>query len=285
MRAINLLPRDDARRGGPQKNQWIVLVPVVDRVLHGGAVLGDVPLGSGTVKDKQAELATFRTSCTRSRLPTPRSRVKTQTALAADKQARVTALSRRSRGASPGTASSASSRSCCRTTSGSATISAKAPVPSSTAAAPAPAAPGTTVAATGFTIDGYTYSHPAVARLLSRLAVVPDLVNVQLQQSTLTKVGNAQAVALHHRRRRPAAGSRTVKKGLPQPVVIALIVARLPRARRPAAGSCSSARSMRRRPTSTTQIADTNSAIDAAARARRSRRRRAPRSASPISTG
>jgi hypothetical protein len=51
------------------------------------------------------------------------------------------------------------------------------------------------VAATGFTLDGYTYSHPAVARLLSRLAVVPDLVNVQLQQSMLTKVaGDAQAV-------------------------------------------------------------------------------------------
>ena len=75
-----------------------------------------------------------------------------------------------------------------------ATISAKAPVPSSSAVAPAPAAAGATIAATGFTIDGYTYSHPAVARLLSRLAVVPDLVNVQLQQSTLTKVGNAQAV-------------------------------------------------------------------------------------------
>ena len=55
-------------------------------------------------------------------------------------------------------------------------------------------AAGATVAATGFTLDGYTYSHAAVARLLSRLAVVPDLVNVQLQQSTLTKVGTAQVV-------------------------------------------------------------------------------------------
>jgi hypothetical protein len=64
-------------------------------------------------------------------------------------------------------------------------------VPSSTAAAPAPAAAGATVAATGFTLDGYTYSHPAVARLLSRLAVVPDLVNVQLQQSMREKVGGS----------------------------------------------------------------------------------------------
>jgi Tfp pilus assembly protein PilN len=75
-----------------------------------------------------------------------------------------------------------------------ATLSAKAPVSSSVASAPAPPATGTSVAATQFTLDGYTYSHAAVARLLSRLSVVPDLVNVQLQQSTLTKVGTAQVV-------------------------------------------------------------------------------------------
>ena len=75
-----------------------------------------------------------------------------------------------------------------------ATLSAKAPVPSSAATAPAPTATGGTVAATEFTLDGFTYSHAAVARLLSRLAVVPDLVNVQLQQSTRTTLGTANAV-------------------------------------------------------------------------------------------
>jgi Tfp pilus assembly protein PilN len=65
-------------------------------------------------------------------------------------------------------------------------------VPSSSATVPVPAS--TSVAATQFTIDGFTYSHAAVARLLTRLAVVPDLVNVQLQQSTLSKVGAANAV-------------------------------------------------------------------------------------------
>jgi len=121
-------------------------------------------------------------------------RVKTQTALAADKQARVSALS----GAlSRRVAWDRVFRELSLVLPNDvwlATISGKAPVPSSSAVAPAPAAAGATIAATGFTIDGYTYSHPAVARLLSRLAVVPDLVNVQLQQSTLTKVGTAQAV-------------------------------------------------------------------------------------------
>ena len=48
---------------------------------------------------------------------------------------------------------------------------------------------GTTVAATGVHDRRLHVLAAAVARLLSRLAVVPDLVNVQLQQSTLTKIG------------------------------------------------------------------------------------------------
>ncbi len=192
MRAINLLPRDDVRRG-PQKTQWIVLVPVVLAVLLAGVLSAMFLSGSGTVKDKQAELATLQDEL--HAIPTPdASRVKTQTALAADKQARVSALSR---ALSRRVAWDRVFRELSLVLPNDvwlATISAKAPVPSSSAVAPAPAAGGATVAATGFTIDGYTYSHPAVARLLSRLAVVPDLVNVQLQQSTLTKLGAAEAV-------------------------------------------------------------------------------------------
>src|SRR5207247_10795231 len=37
-----------------------------------------------------------------------------------------------------------------------------------------------------FIMQGRTYSHDGVARLLSRLQVVPDLTNVQLQSSTLS---------------------------------------------------------------------------------------------------
>jgi len=195
VRAINLLPRDDVRRtgGAQKKNQWVVLVPVVLAVLLAALLSAMFLSSSGTVKDKQAELATLQDEL--HAIPTPdASRVKTQTALAADKQARVTALS----GAlSRRVAWDRVFRELSLVLPNDvwlATISAKAPVPSSTAVPAAPAAAGATVAATGFTIDGYTYSHPAVARLLTRLAVVPDLVNVQLQQSTLTKVANANAV-------------------------------------------------------------------------------------------
>ena len=191
MRAINLLPKDDARRGRPQRPQWLVLVPVVLAVLLTAVMSAMFLSASGKAKDKQSQLSSLQAEL--AAIPTPdAAKVKTQSALAADKQARVTALS------------SALSRRVAwdrvfRELSlvlpddvWLATISAKAPVPSSVATPPAAA--GSAPAATQFTLDGFTYSHAAVARLLSRLAVVPDLVNVQLQQSTRTKLGAADAV-------------------------------------------------------------------------------------------
>jgi Tfp pilus assembly protein PilN len=63
-----------------------------------------------------------------------------------------------------------------------------------------PVSPSTTMttdasgAATGFTIEGSTYSHDAVARLLSRLSVVPDLTNVQLVSSTAASTNGQNVV-------------------------------------------------------------------------------------------
>jgi Tfp pilus assembly protein PilN len=192
VRAINLLPRDDARRGR-QKTQWIVLVPVVAAVVLTGVLSAAFLSASGKVKDKQAELAALKD--TLAAIPTPdASKIQSQTALASDKQVRVTALSA---ALSRRVAWDRIFRELSLVLPDDvwlATITARAPVSSSTAAAPAPTAPGAAVAATQFTLDGYTYSHPAVARLLSRLSVIPDLVNVQLQQSTMTKVGVAKAV-------------------------------------------------------------------------------------------
>jgi hypothetical protein len=48
----------------------------------------------------------------------------------------------------------------------------------------APATTGAPAGAQNFTIDGTTFSHDAVARLLSRLMLVPDLTNVTLSNST-----------------------------------------------------------------------------------------------------
>jgi Tfp pilus assembly protein PilN len=48
--------------------------------------------------------------------------------------------------------------------------------------------------ATALTIAGYTYSQDGVARLLERLAVIPDLKNVQLQNSQTSLVGGQNVI-------------------------------------------------------------------------------------------
>ncbi len=192
MRAINLLPKDDARRSGKQqKKQWIVAIPVVVALLLTVALAAAFLNASGKVKSKQAELTGLKAEL--AAIPTPDvSKVQSQNALAAEKQTRVTALNA---ALSHRVAWDRVLRELSLVLPNDVwltTVSAKAPVSSSVAAAPA--APAGTVAATGLTLDGYTYSHAAVARLLSRLAVIPDIGNVQLQQSQLSKVGNQQVV-------------------------------------------------------------------------------------------
>jgi Tfp pilus assembly protein PilN len=189
--AINLLPKDDARRN--QKVEWIVVVPVVLAVLMTGAFSAMFLSASGQVKDRKAELSSLQMQL--AAIPTPdASKVRTQNALAADKQARVTALNA---ALSRRVAWDRVFRELSLVLPDDvwlATMSAKAPVSSSVASPPAAPSSGASVAATGITMDGYTYSQPAVARLLARLAVIPDLVNVQLQQSTLSKIGTTPVV-------------------------------------------------------------------------------------------
>jgi Tfp pilus assembly protein PilN len=60
-----------------------------------------------------------------------------------------------------------------------------------TGAVPSSALPA---ASTAFTLQGSTYSQAGVARLLSRLQVVPDLKNVQLQSSTATLIGKQRII-------------------------------------------------------------------------------------------
>jgi Tfp pilus assembly protein PilN len=182
MRAINLLPRDDARRTGPQKPQWLVIVPVVCVVLMSAVLSALFLSASGKVKDRQSQLASLKAEL--AAIPTPDvSKVQSQSALATDKQTRITAvnaaLSRRVAWDRVFRELSLVLPSDVWLTD----VSASAPV--SPALAGSPPALSTNTAATGFTLDGYTYSHAAVARLLSRLSVIPDLMNVQLVKSEL----------------------------------------------------------------------------------------------------
>jgi Tfp pilus assembly protein PilN len=55
----------------------------------------------------------------------------------------------------------------------------------------APTDPATPTAQT-VTFTGFTYSQESVARMLTRLALVPEIANVKLQSSAVTEVGSQQ---------------------------------------------------------------------------------------------
>jgi Tfp pilus assembly protein PilN len=66
-------------------------------------------------------------------------------------------------------------------------ITAAAPSPTPPTGATAGAAPGATDVERGVTIEGATYSHEAVARVLARFAAMPSLTNVQLTATALVE--------------------------------------------------------------------------------------------------
>lgn len=191
MRAVNLLPRDDAQRGRKQQNlpalvssALIVLITGLVGVLYFSAK-STAQSRAMELDDAKAELAL---------LPTPTD-IATENAgtdkLRAEHAARLAALS-------TALTHRVSWDRVLRE------ISLVLPedvwLKDMSATSPATAgtsAPPNVVGAppTGFSINGYTYSHDAVARLLSRLAVVPDLQNVWLERSALSQLGSRPVVS------------------------------------------------------------------------------------------
>jgi Tfp pilus assembly protein PilN len=195
MRAINLLPRDEKRRTGPT-----IPTPVAITALAGlivvTALLGILIVSAhGNVKARQLELS--QKDAELAAVPVPaQKQLQQQDALVTDKEGRVSALN----------SALAKRIAWDRVLREFAlvlpddvwllSLSAKAPTLATTTPT-APASPTSSSSTTtpalggdlGFNIEGYTYSHDAVARLLSRLAVVPDLEQVQLVTSERSKLG------------------------------------------------------------------------------------------------
>jgi Tfp pilus assembly protein PilN len=194
MRAVNLLPKDSARRAGPP-------VPTaVAATVIGGLVLVSLMISvlllsaHGKVKSRELELAQKQAEL--AAIPVPaQSRLQQQDALVADKSARVAALN----------AALSKRIAWDRVLREFALVlpddvwllSLSATAPSSAAATSVAGTSSASSSSTpalggqlGFSIEGYTYSHDAVARLLTRLAIVPDLQQVQLISSQQAKLGN-----------------------------------------------------------------------------------------------
>ena len=205
MQAVNLLPRDERRRGGPS-----IPTPVAITAIGGFtlmiALLGLLFVSAhGTVNQRRLELAQKQEEL--AAIPVPaQSQVQQQDALVADKKARVTALN----------AALATRVAWDRVLREFALVlpddvwllnmTAKAPTlattaPSTSTSSPTSSSTGSASPATPvlggqltFTIEGYTYSHDAVARLLTRLALIPDLEQVQLVTSEQTKLANRKII-------------------------------------------------------------------------------------------
>ena len=182
MRAINLLPRDDGRRNRPVAASRPVLVGVVGGVFVTAVLAAAFLMQAGKVAGKRNELESLKAQLGAMPAPPPGPSADDVQLADAQKQ-RATALStvlaRR-------IAWDRVLRELSLVLPEDVWFSTlKATAPLSSASDDAPVAPRPGAKPTGLTITGHTYSHDGVARLLSRLAVLPDLANVQLERSVL----------------------------------------------------------------------------------------------------
>jgi Tfp pilus assembly protein PilN len=190
MRAVNLLPRDVAK---PKTRQ--VNVPLVTGIVVGFLVVTVLTVGfvreSSKVSHKRTELDAARAEL--AQIPAPALPEPGSSTLALDRANRIVAL----QGALNGRV--AWDR-VLREISlvvpddvwlSGLSLSAPTPAtllpPTSSDQSQTPAPSTSTSTASGFTMSGQSFTHQGVARLLSRLSLVPDLENVTLGHSTKVK--------------------------------------------------------------------------------------------------
>lgn len=198
MKAVNLLPSDHRglRRPSPieplVKNPLLVLAIVFAIAVVGGLAL-QLRSASSTVSRREATLRQLEDQF--ARLPKPQpgavgaqqtqaARLTTVTSVAEHREPWDGFLSAVSLVMPEDVwllSMNASGQSATATPAPAATSSSS----SSSSSTPAPAS-------TAFTITGYTYTQPSVARLMRRLALVPWLNGVSLTTSTKTLLGNHQ---------------------------------------------------------------------------------------------
>ena len=189
MRAVNLLPKDASRRSSRKAPNTPVLVAVVGGAVVISALASAMVVTGNRADAKRQELDALRAELAAVPKPPPPASPIVQ-GLPKQRTARLaavtTALSQR-------VAWDRILREFSLVLPNDvwlSTLSASTPGASPGGAGAAP----TAAPEKGFTMTGHTYSHEAVARLLSRLSVVPHLTNVQLENSTLAEVAGRNVV-------------------------------------------------------------------------------------------
>ena len=190
MRAVNLLPKNQPKTRRKRKNTPWALVLGLAGVAVVSAALGALFLSaSGTASDRQAELSDV--SAELAALPKPKPVSNSDAQLTGERNQRASAVAsafayqvswdrvlRRMALVLPDDVWLTS-------------LAAQAPL----AIGVGPRGLGESALPSGITLMGYTYSHAGVARLLSRLSVLPDLTGVTLQTSQLTEVNERKVVS------------------------------------------------------------------------------------------
>lgn len=186
MRAVNLLPREEHRpRAQGLRTPLLVLAGGLAAVTASVGVLAHS--ASTTSESRRAELAAVEAAI--DRLPPAPKPAVTQGALAQERASRVAALT-----AALGTRvpfDRLMRELSLVLPEDSWLIGISASAPSGAAAEDSSGSGSTSTSAEGqgeVTIQGATYSHDAVARVLARLAVVPSLRNVRLGSSAIVEV-------------------------------------------------------------------------------------------------
>ena len=198
MRAVNLLPREDPKRSFEAKRGVVFGAA-------GGAALVTMLLvtmtmsAGGAAAEKQAELDTLRSQIAAVPAPEVKDTSADDDAFATEKGARVGALS-----------AALADRVAWDRVLRQVSLVLPEDVWLTNLSASGADATAPTPAGSGFTLTGSTYSQNGVARLLSRLSVIPDLANVRLQSSASALVNGRDLVTftiLADVRSAPAAGA------------------------------------------------------------------------------
>jgi Tfp pilus assembly protein PilN len=188
MRAANLLPRDQGQR--TIKKESLPLLVRACAFLLVAAVLGAMfMMGSGKIASEQRSLDDLNRQF-QALPPPPPGPTAAEQQLQGEQSARVSALT-----------TAMTSRVSWDRVFREFSLVLPEDVWLTSLSAKSPISPATNTSSTGgstvpsmFTLQGRTYSHDGVARLLSRLQVLPDLTNVQLISSTRSVVGKQPIV-------------------------------------------------------------------------------------------
>jgi Tfp pilus assembly protein PilN len=170
VRAVNLLPRDDGRQGKPNQNNPLLVGGVAGTVLLSAILAAWFLTASAGVADNQKRRDAAEAELAATPVPPPTT--PGTSVLDQEKSSRITALS-----------SALAGRLAWDRVLREVSLVLPDEVWLTNLSAQAPTAAASPTASAGFAINGRTYSHDGVARLLARLSLVPHLSNVQLQHS------------------------------------------------------------------------------------------------------